>query len=58
MERQTLCKEIEMLRSELTEEYSKLLDGHEVAIKVMMLSEKLDKLILAFMKGSNAEPDK
>jgi len=52
LDRQGIHKKIEILRNELTMEYEKCFDKGTINSKVINLSQKLDELILDFMKLS------
>lgn len=50
MDRQELLQEIEKLRGELTQEYEKCLDKGGINSNVIEISQRLDKLIVEYMK--------
>lgn len=50
MDRQNLLRKIEILRSELTNEYEKCLDKGGININVISISQRLDKLIVEYLK--------
>jgi len=55
---QNIYKRIEILRSELTKEYEECIDKGGPNPKVMALSQKMDQLILDYVKMSTTRSNK
>lgn len=52
---QKLKEEIEDMRQELTAEFEKCIEKDGIDLKVLELSQKLDKLILEYLKKDKPE---